>query len=57
MWWCRSRGAMARSLAFPSLQARIYSPARTASQSGLARTLHNSAPAPAWKIAFETTGK
>jgi hypothetical protein len=38
-------------------QARIYSSAKSASQSGFAKTLHNSNAAPAWRIAFETTAK
>eukprot|EP00197_Chlamydomonas_leiostraca_P007128 CAMPEP_0202865094 /NCGR_PEP_ID=MMETSP1391-20130828/5238_1 /ASSEMBLY_ACC=CAM_ASM_000867 /TAXON_ID=1034604 /ORGANISM="Chlamydomonas leiostraca, Strain SAG 11-49" /LENGTH=280 /DNA_ID=CAMNT_0049544891 /DNA_START=38 /DNA_END=882 /DNA_ORIENTATION=+ len=38
-------------------QVRIFSPAKTASQSGFARTNHNSASAPAWRIGFETTAK
>lgn len=36
-------------------QALIYVPAKTASQSGLARTLHS--PAPAWKLEFDTAPK
>lgn len=36
-------------------QALIYVPAKTASQSGLARTLHSSAPA--WKLEFDTAPK
>ncbi|GFH29196.1 uncharacterized protein HaLaN_27824, partial [Haematococcus lacustris] len=38
-------------------QVRIFCSAKTASQSGLARTLHNSAVAPQWKIGFDTTAK
>ncbi|KXZ44733.1 hypothetical protein GPECTOR_63g58 [Gonium pectorale] len=38
-------------------QARIYCPARTASQSGLARTVDNASTTPVWKIEFETLSK
>lgn len=38
-------------------QARIYAPARTASQSGLARTVDFATTTPAWKIEFEPTAK
>lgn len=38
-----------------SRKVRIFSPARTASQSGMARTL--AAPAPSWRIEFETMEK
>ncbi|PNH10704.1 NADH dehydrogenase [ubiquinone] iron-sulfur protein 4, mitochondrial [Tetrabaena socialis] len=38
-------------------KARIYSPARTASQSGLARTIVYASSTPTWKIEFDTLSK
>ncbi|KAG2454800.1 hypothetical protein HYH02_000633 [Chlamydomonas schloesseri] len=38
-------------------KARIYAPARTASQSGLARTVDFATTTPTWKIEFEPTAK
>ncbi|GLC37372.1 hypothetical protein PLESTB_001594400 [Pleodorina starrii] len=40
-----------------SRKARIYCPARTASQSGLGRTIDSASTAPVWKIEFETLTK
>ncbi|MEW5317536.1 MAG: hypothetical protein WDW38_008824 [Sanguina aurantia] len=37
--------------------ARIYVPARSSSQSGLAKGTHNSLAAPVWKIEFDTQAK
>ncbi|KAF5830307.1 NADH:ubiquinone oxidoreductase 18 kd-like subunit [Dunaliella salina] len=38
-------------------QAYIYAPAKTASQSGRAKTIHNSSASPSWKIDFDVQEK
>jgi hypothetical protein len=38
------------------MQVRIFSPARTAGQQGLGKTIENAA-APGWRIAFSTEDK
>lgn len=40
-----------------AMQARIFVTSRSPSQQGFAKTLHDSAKAPQWRIAFDTTGK